>query len=140
MNSPFLRLVVLTLGLSLLLACRSERDDNRPIPAPPPSIYEPDPDAPPGTGRLRVYVFAGERYQPVREADISLYLSLADLERDLYLDRGVTGRSGVVDFGYLNAGNYYVLVEHVGPETRYSLTEPLQVQLGQTLTRNLILY
>lgn len=131
----FLIVVVGVLG-----GCRSDSDGNRPVPAPPPSIYEPNPDAPPGTGLLRVYIFAGSRYQPVRDADVSLYLSLEDLDRDLYLDRRVTGRTGVADFGFLNAGNYYVFVEHYANETRYSLTEPLQVQQGQTLTRNLILY
>lgn len=142
-RNPLIRWVscaALALLLFVAVGCRHDDDDDQPRPAPPSNIYEVNPDADPGTGLLRVYVFGGHRYDALKDVNVSLYLSMEDFDNDLFLDRGWTNRTGAIDFGYLNAGNYYVYATRREGETEFAILEPLQVQLGKTLTRNIVLY
>jgi len=132
-------LVILLASFLAVMGCKEE-DNDRPRPAPPSYIYEPNPDAPPNTGLLHVYAFASPNFRPLSRADVSLFLTYEDYEKDLYFDRGLTDRYGLVDFRYLNFGNYYVLATFVDQGIEYQIVEPVQVQDGQTLTRNLIMF
>ncbi len=107
--------------------------------APPPAVYDADENAPYGTGGLVVKVVGGSRYEPEANADISLYASMADYEADVYLARIITGRNGRADFGYLNAGNYYVYVWKSADGKEYKSLQAAQVQLARNLTRTIIL-
>ena len=107
--------------------------------APPPSVYDADENAPYGTGGLVVKVVGGERYEPEANADISLYASMADYDADVYLGRIVTGKNGRADFGYLNAGNYYIYVWKGADGQEYKSLQAAQVQLGRNLTRTIVL-
>jgi hypothetical protein len=106
---------------------------------PAPSVYANDENAPIGTGGLEVRVVGGPKYEPESNADVSLYASLDDYHADVYLGRIVTGRNGRADFGYLNAGNYYVYVRKQDNGKEYQSLEAAQVQLARSLTRNIIL-
>lgn len=139
------RPVYALLGLVLLLVGLGfggcDDDDDDPV-APPVNIYEPAPDAPPQTGRLYVYVFGGQRYEPQAGAEVSVYANFEDFERDIRLNWDVTSRDGRIDFGYLNIGNYYIYSYLRNPRDTvdYTLLERIQIQDGQALTRNVVLY
>lgn len=132
----FLLLVTL-LGL---ISCRwEEKEEPAPQP-PPPTIYEPNPNAAPTEGQLVVYIFGGSRYIPVANTEIRLYLNQEDFQNNLPLAGRITDNNGRADFGYLNFGNYYVYAFKRVDNQDMQRTEVGQVQAGKTLTKNIILY
>lgn len=132
---------LLLLCILFLVAIGCQKDDEDRVYNPPPAaIYEPAPDATFETGRLSVYAFAGSRYDPERDVLVQVYVSMADVEADIPLYRQWSDRRGRADFGFLNAGNYYVrLYKEIGSEKHHRL-EVAQVQARQSLTRNVVLY
>ena len=109
---------------------------------PPDVIYEPDPNAGPGTGSMQVYLFGtgSNRYKPEPGVSVALYASLVDYDKNIALRRGYTDRNGWVDFGPLNFGNYYLHAFKRINDSDIGTLESAQVQDGKRLTRNIILY
>jgi hypothetical protein len=132
-------LLLLALLYISVVGCRQDEED-RVYNPPPAAIYEPAPDSELETGRLAVYAFAGTKYEPERDVLVQVYVSMADVEADIPLYRQWSDRRGRADFGFLNAGNYYVrLYKEIGTEKHHRL-EVAQVQARQALTRNVVLF
>ena len=134
----FLLGVVLTAAL-FVAGCKS---DNWRDQRPPDFIYEVDPNAGPGVGSLQVYVFGAQanRYKPEQGVYISVYRSLEDHDRDVALRRLYTDNYGYADFGPLNFGDYYLSCVKRVNNSDVARLETAQVQVGQRLTRNVVLY
>lgn len=119
----------------LLAGCKKSNNDN-PVPNTPNTTYTP------GTGRLYVRVFGnhGGGNSSVRDAVVTLYMSSTDLERDYFLYELLTNGSGEADFGFLNAGNYYLYVSKRINDSLYHRIDVVQVQEAKDNVRNINLY
>lgn len=74
-------------------------------------------------GRLYVEVRNTNNTAAVSGANVTLYLSYDDMMRNIWLYRLTSSSNGVVDFGYVLQGNYYVTASGtVSATTRHDTT------------------
>ena len=119
----------------LIVGCKSSKNDN-PVPNNLNTTYTP------GTGRLITRIFGrnGNGNSAVRDATVTLYMSNTDLQNDYFLYELLTNGSGEADFGFLNAGNYYLYVSKRLNDSLYSRIDVVQVQEAKDNIRNINLY
>ena len=125
----------IALVVSLLAGCKGSKNDD-PVPNTLNTTYTP------GTGRLITRVFGnnGNGNNTVRDAIVTLYPSYNDLQEDYFLYELLTNGSGEADFGFLNAGNYYLYVSKRINDSLYYRVDVVQVQEAKDNIRNINLY
>ena len=133
---PVLIFTLLAMALLVLSGCR----ESNPNPAPQTNVYVID-SAAANTGRLYVKTlwWTGSTYQTTSNVRVTIHNTLEDANANLYLSEFYTNGVGMVDFGFLNYGNYYIQAVYLVGGTTYRKVDIAQIQAGRSLTKNIVL-
>lgn len=91
------------------------------------------------SGRLYVEVRNATNTASVSGATVHLYLNYDDMMRNIWLYRLNSSANGVVDFGYVLQGNYYITGSGVVSRTLRADTTVVQIIPRRTVRRFLYL-
>ncbi len=103
-------LFLISLSSVVLYSCSGSNNDNTATTTPEPIITN---DSSQFNGRLRVEL-RNQNNNLEANGIVYLYPTFDDLKRNLPLNFQFTNQSGVVDFGFLLQGNYYILGRNSG--------------------------
>ncbi|MCU0423028.1 MAG: hypothetical protein MUC81_09480 [Bacteroidia bacterium] len=103
-------LFLISFSSIVLYSCSGSNNDNTATTTPEPIITN---DSSQFNGRLRVEL-RNQNNNLEANGIVYLYPTFDDLKRNLPLNFQFTNQSGVVDFGFLLQGNYYILGRNSG--------------------------